>query len=88
MPETLFLQFTFHLLIHSNRFTTLRAQMHELNTLEALPRGGGGVRCCFLCLNFETSHVGVYKCFTLLLEIEQILFVFVRILEKGDSNAL
>ena len=85
MPETLFLQFTFHL--HSNCFTTLRTQMHELNTLEALPRGGG-VRCCFLCLNFETSHVGVYKCFTLLLEIEQILFVFVRILEKGDSNAL
>ena len=83
MPETLFLQFTFHL--HSNCFTTLRAQMHELNTLEALP---GGVRCCFLCLNFETSHVGVYKCFTLLLEIEQIFFVFVRILEKGDSNAL
>ena len=84
MPETLFLQFTFHL--HSNCFTILRAQMHELNTLEALPRGwgGGGVRCCF----FETSHVGVYKCFTLLLEIEQIFFVFVRILEKGDSNAL
>ena len=85
MPETLFLQFTFHL--HSNCFTSLRAQMHELNMLEALPRGGG-VRCCFLCLNFETSHVGVYKCFTLLLEIEQIFFVFVRILEKGDSNAL
>ena len=42
MPETLFLQFTFHLLIHSNRFTTLRAQMHELNTLEALPKGGEG----------------------------------------------
>ena len=41
MPETLiFLQFTFHL--HSNCFTTLRAQMHELNTLEALPKGGGG----------------------------------------------
>ena len=40
MPETLiFLQFTFHL--HSNCFTTLRAQMHELNTLEALPKGGG-----------------------------------------------
>ena len=86
MPETLFLQFTFHL--HSNCFTTLRAQMHELNMLEALPRGGGGVRCCFLFLNFETYHVGVYKCFTLLLEIEQIFFVFVRILEKGDSNAL
>ena len=50
MPETLFLQFTFHLLIHSNRFTTLRAQMHELNTLEALPKGGGGGGALFFFL--------------------------------------
>ena len=46
MPETLFLQFTFHL--HSNCFTTLRTQMHELNTLEALPRGGGGPMLFFM----------------------------------------
>ena len=39
MPDTLFLQFTFHL--YSNCFTTLQAQMHELNKLEALSRGVG-----------------------------------------------
>ena len=57
--------------------------MHELNMLEALPRGGGGVRCCFLCLNFETSHVGVYKCFTLLLEIEQNVLCLCQNFRKG-----
>ena len=50
MPETLFLQFTFHL--HSNCFTTLRTQMHELNTLEALPKGGGGGPMLFFMSEF------------------------------------
>ena len=36
-------------------------------------------------LNFKTSNVGVYKCFMLLSEIEQKFFVFVGIVEKGDS---
>ena len=40
MPDTLFLQFTFHL--HSNCFTTLQAQMYEINKSETLPRGRGG----------------------------------------------
>ena len=35
--------------------------------------------------NFKTSRVGVYKCFTSLSEIERKFFVFVGILEKGDS---
>ena len=39
-------------------------------------------------LNFKTSHVGVYKCFMLLSEIEQKFFVSVGIVEKGDSDAL
>ena len=42
-------------------------------------RGGGG-------LNFKTSRVGVYKCFTS--EIERKFFVLVGILEKGDSDVL
>ena len=49
-------------------------------------QGGLGPMFFLVCLNFETSHIGVYKCFTLLLEIEQTFFVFVRILEKGDSQ--
>ena len=40
------------------------------------------------CLNFKTSRVGVYKCFTPLSEIEQKFFVFVGIVEKGKSDAL
>ena len=36
-------------------------------------------------LNFKKSCVGVYKCFTSLLEIERKFFVIVRILEKGDK---
>ena len=36
-------------------------------------------------LNFKTSHVGVYKCFTSLSEIERKFFAFVGILEKRDS---
>ena len=43
-------------------------------------RGGG---CHVTHLNFKTSHVGVYKCFMLLSEIEQKFFVFVGIVEKG-----
>ena len=39
-------------------------------------------------LNFKIPCVGVYKGFTLLSEIEWKFFVFVTILEKGDSNAL
>ena len=39
-------------------------------------------------LNFETSHVGVYKCFRSLSKIEPKLFVFVGILEKGDSDVM
>ena len=40
------------------------------------------------CLNFKTSHVGVYKSFTPLSEIEQKFFVFVGIVEKGKSEAM
>ena len=40
------------------------------------------------CLNFKTSRVGVYKCFTPLSEIEQKFFVFVGIVEKGKSEAM
>ena len=39
-------------------------------------------------LNFKTCRVGIYKCFTSLSEIERKFFVFVGILEKGDSDAL
>ena len=34
------------------------------------------------------SRVGVDKCFTQLSEIEQKFSVFVRIVEKGDSDVL
>ena len=44
------------------------------------------VPCCRL--NFKTFCVCVYKCFMLLLEIKREFFVFVGILEKGDSDAL
>ena len=47
-------------------------------------RGG----CHVTHLNFKTSHVCVYECFMLLSEIEQKFFVFVGIVEKGDSDAL
>ena len=47
---------------------------------------GGGAHVARL--NFKTSRVGVYKCFTSLSEIERKFFVFVGILEKGESNAL
>ena len=39
-------------------------------------------------LNFKTSRVGVYKCFTPPSEIELKFFVFVGIVEKGKSDAL
>ena len=50
--------------------------------------GGGGGVSHVACLNFKTSCVGVYKCFTPLLEIERKFFVFVRIVEKGKSDAI
>ena len=52
---------------------------------EALPAGGGGggVGSHVARLNFETSRVGVYKCFMSLSEIERKFFVFVGILEQG-----
>ena len=39
-------------------------------------------------LNFKTSRVGAYNCFTSLSEIERKFFVFVAMLEKRDSDAL
>ena len=36
-------------------------------------------------LNFKTSRVSVYKCFTSPLKIERKFFVFVAILEKGGA---
>ena len=39
-------------------------------------------------LNFKTSRVVVYKCLTSLSEIERKWFIFVQILEKGDSDRL
>ena len=54
--------------------------------VEALPGGGGGSHVARL--NFKTSRVGVYKCLTSLSEIERNFFVFVRIVEKGDGDAL
>ena len=53
-------------------------------TNEALPGWGS----CVVSLNFKMSLVGVDKCFTPLSEIEQKFSVFVRILEKGDSDVL
>ena len=55
------------------------------------PAGGGGGEgggTHVARLNFKESRVGVHKCFTSLSEIEQKFFVFVGILEKGDSDAL
>ena len=44
--------------------------------------GGGGVNVA--CLNFETFRVGLYKCFTPLLKIEQINILCVcRNFRKG-----
>ena len=50
---------------------------------EALPAGGGGGGSHVARLNFETSRVGVYKCFMSLSGIERKFFVFVGILEQG-----
>ena len=44
---------------------------------------GGGGGSYFARLNFETSRVGVYKCFMSLSGIERKFFVFVGILEQG-----
>ena len=52
------------------------------------PCRGRGEGAMSAHLNFKTSHVGVYKCFMLLSEIEQKFFVFVGIVEKGDTDAL
>ena len=53
-----------------------------MHNKEALPgRGGGGVHVARL--NFKNSHVGVYKCFTSVSEIERKFSIFVGILEKG-----
>ena len=54
---------------------------------------------CFKILNNEVlpgegshialrNHLGIYKCFTSLSEIERKFLVFVGVLEKGDSDAL
>ena len=65
--------------------------MHELNTLEALPKGGGRgggsdvVFYVWILKHLTSVFINASLCY---LEIEQIFFVFVRILEKGDSNAL
>ena len=57
-------------------------------SIEDLPgRGGGGVSHVTR-LNLKTSRVGVYTCFTSLLEIERNFFVFVEILKRGDSDGL
>ena len=57
-------------------------------SIEDLPgRGGGGVSHVTR-LNLKTSRVGVYTCFTSLLEIERNFFVFVGILKRGDSDGL
>ena len=52
------------------------------------PARGGGGGSHVTRLNFKTSRVGVYKCLTSLSEIERNFFVFVRIVEKGDGDAL
>ena len=61
-------------------FTSFYSSMFCLN--KGSVRGGDGSNVARL--NFKTSHVGVYKCFRSLSEIEPKFFVFVRILEKGD----
>ena len=50
--------------------------------------GGGGGGPHVARLNLKTSRVGVHKCFTSLSEIERNFFVFVGVLENGDSDAL
>ena len=57
---------------------------NSLNIIRGPARGGSHVAR----LNFKTSRVGVYKCFTSLSEIERKFFVFVGILENGDGDAL
>ena len=69
--------------LHVNSFKYFLLYWQQLRPCQG--RGGG---CHVTHLNFKTSHVGVYKCFMLLSEIEQKFFVFVGIVEKGDSDAL
>ena len=64
----------------------------KMSFREALPRegaGGGGVGG-LPCRSseFKTTRIGDHKCLTSLSEIERKFFVFVGILEKGNSNAL
>ena len=75
----------------------LPSAFDNLFTSGSLGHGGGGVGggggelgvSHVARLNFKTSLVGVnIKCFTSILEIEREFFVFVRILQTGDSNAV
>ena len=72
-----------HWKLHVNSFEYFLLLCPPLRPCQG--RGGG---CHVTHLNFKTSHVSVYKCFTLLSEIEQKFFVFVGILAKGDGDAL
>ena len=65
----------------SNHF--IRGVMTGLE--EVIPWGGGGHDAR---LHFKMPCVCVYKCFTSLSEIKRKFFVFVGVLEKGDSDAL
>ena len=59
--------------------------MHELNMLEALPRGGGSDVVFYVSIlkHLTSVFINASRCCWQLNKI-----VFVRILEKGDSNAL
>ena len=62
--------------------------MHELNMLEALPRGGGGSDVVFyvwILKHLTLVFINASRCCW---KLNKMFFVFVRILEKGDSNAL
>ena len=54
-------------------------------SIEDLPGRGGGAVSHVTRLNLKTSRVGVYTCFTSLLEIER---NYVGILKRGDSDGL
>ena len=68
------------LLIYCASFISLLLKERHI-----LRRGPARVGSHVAGLNFKTSRVGVYKCFTPLLEIELKFFVFVRIVEKGKA---
>ena len=71
------------LLIYCASFISLLLKERHI-----LHRGPARVGSHVAGLNFKTSRVGVYKCFTPLSEIEQKFFVFVGIVEKEKSDAL